>query len=171
MLGFCVFHYLLRILPSFLPFYLFPFLSSSLPLPCFMSLLLLPSRLPSLPPSYFPPSLFSSLSPADVLFPETSSNSSRDSSLFARYYQVVVFQLIERSLLPALHRLSACELGFVFVEFYFTHSSSCRCHFFFYSETVAGSFSPFLESQRKKSPQFSVLFYPRFETLKLVKEK
>ena len=130
-LGFCVFHYLLPILPTFFP----PPFPPSLPLLMF----------------YFP-------------------NSSRDSSLFVRYYQVVVFQLIERSLLLALHRLSACELGFFFVELYFTHSSSCQCHFF-YSETVARSFSPFLESKRKKSPQFSVLFYPKFETLKLVKEK
>jgi len=157
-LGLCVFHYLLRILPSFLPFYLFPFLSSSLPLPCFMSLLLLPSRLPSLPPSYFPPSLFSSLSPADVLFPETSSNSSRDSSLFARYYQVVVFQLIERSLLPALHRLSACELGFVFVEFYFTHSSSCRCHFFFTQKQLLVVLVPSLKAREKSRPSFPSYF-------------
>ena len=157
-------------LPPFFLFFLTS-LSSSLPpslLPFLLSSL---SSTLSPPPFFPPPSLFSSLSPsADVSSPETSSNSSRDSSLCARYYQVVVFQLIERSLLLPLHRLSACELVFFFVELYFTHSSFCHCHFF-YSETVARSFSPFLESKRKKSPQFSVLFYPKFETLKLVKEK
>ena len=56
--------------PSLLPF-LLSSLSSTLPLPC------------SLPPSF----LISSLSPsADVLFPETSSSSCRQSqSLFARF--------------------------------------------------------------------------------------
>ena len=141
-LGFCVFHYLLRILRSFLSFYLFPFLPLFAPSlhsfvpPAFCPLLLPPSLPPS---SFLLPSLLpiSSLSPsADVLFPETSSNSSRDSSLFARYYQVVVFQLIESSLLLALHRLSAFEL-------------------FFFRGTLL----------------FSVLFYPKFETLKPVKEK
>ena len=53
-LGFCVFHYLLRILPSFLPFYLFPFLSPSFPL--------LPSLLSVLSPSPLPPFFFPSFS-------------------------------------------------------------------------------------------------------------
>ena len=49
-LGFCVFHYLLRILPSFLPFYPFPFpfLSPSFPLPS------IPSSLPAFRPLSFP---------------------------------------------------------------------------------------------------------------------
>ena len=230
-LGFCVFHYLLPILPSSLPSCHSTFFPSPLPLcplpPSFFPSLLsvlspsaLPSSLPPFFPSSFSPSFFpSSLSPSSfpppfllvvVLLPSLPSSLPPFLPLFysppplfspsllpsflplflfwcfisrkifqflptqffiCPLYQVVVFQLIERSLLLAHHRLSACELGFSSVEFYFTHSSSCRCHFFFTQKQLLVVFSPILGSKRKKSPQYSVLFYPKFETLKLVKEK
>lgn len=127
-LGFCVFHYLLPILPTFFP----PPFPPSLPLLMF----------------YFP-------------------NSSRDSSLFVRYYQVVVFQLIERSLLLALHRLSACELGFFSVELYFTHSSSCRCHFFFTQKQLLVVLVPSLKAREKSRPSFPSYFTQNLRHLNL----
>ena len=78
--------------------------------------------------------------------------------LICSLHQVVVFQLKERSLLLPLHRLSACELGFVFVEFYFTHSSSCRCQFSFYSEKLLVVLVASLKAREKSRPSFPSYF-------------
>ena len=86
-LGFCVFHYLLPILPSFLPschstfslplFLFAPSLHPFFP-PCFLSSLVPPSLLPSLPPSllsFLPPfPLPSSLFPVSFLLPSLPSS-------------------------------------------------------------------------------------------------
>ena len=117
-LGFCVFHYLLPILPTFFP----PPFPPSLPLLMF----------------YFP-------------------NSSRDSSLFVRYYQVVVFQLIERSLLLALHRLSACELGFFSWNFILLIRLLVSAIFFTLKQLLV-VLVPSLKAREKSHPSFPSYF-------------
>ena len=157
--SFLLFVVLLPSLPSSLP----PFLPLFYPPPPLFPPFLLPSFLPpSFPPSlpllmfYFPKRL-PVLADTVLYFPALSSRSFPANRAF--------------SFTIAHYRLSACELGFSSVEFYFTHSSSCRCHFFFTQKQLLVVFSPFPGSKRKKSPQYSALFYPKFETLKLVKEK
>ena len=224
MLGFCVFHYLLRILPSFLPFYPFPFLSPSCPLPS------IPSSLPAFRPLTFPlpPFFFSSFSP--FFFPSSASPSSFPSSLppcpssssfllllpylplffppslpsslppflplfyplspsllpsslplflplslcrcfitrnvfefFPRQlficplYQVVVFQLIERSLLLPLHRLSACELGFFPWNFILLIRFFVSAIFFTRKQLLVG-LVPTLKAREKSRPSFPSYF-------------
>ena len=146
---------LLSFLPHFpLPSSLLSSLSSTLPPSPFLP----PTLLSSLPPSYL--TLFLPLSLCYFIFRNVFEFFQRQ-FFICSLYEVVVFQLIERSLLLALNRLSACELGFSSLELYFTHSSSRWCHFY-YSGTVARSFSPFLES--KRNSVFRPIFYPKFET-------
>ena len=167
-LFFLLLPFLLPSLPSSLPpFFFFFFFPpsfppfSTLPLPSFR-----PSLLSSLP-SFFLLSLSFLLSslllflPFFVCWCFISRNVFEffpRQFLICSLHQVVVLQLKERSLLLPLHRLSACELGFVFVEFYFTHSSSCRCQFSFYSEKLLVVLVPSLKARKKRRPSFPSYF-------------
>ena len=140
----------LLLLPS-LPLFFPPSLPSSLPpfLPLFYPLS--PSLLPSSLPLFLPLSLCRCFITRNVFefFPR---------QLFiCPLYQVVVFQLIERSLLLPLHRLSACELGFFPWNFILLIRFFVSAIFFTRKQLLVG-LVPTLKAREKSRPSFPSYF-------------